>query len=261
MQKSLLLLPLFAVACSYPRFVAAKTVELEVPLAQASTLDCKTHNGDINVTRGEAGDSLHVIAEIKVRGHTQAEADSNLERLAVGQGADGDTLRIFGDYPRAAMNNRSPSFTFTMQVPEHLALNLVSHNGDINSNGTTGPVRIETHNGDVRGTSRNKMTWVETHNGEVKMAITSTEDLDGRITSHNGDIVIEVSDNAHCWLETSTHNGRIKTPSTIHEATIKRRSVRCRLGEAQTDGRLYVETHNGNIVVHDGQSSSTNKLK
>jgi DUF4097 and DUF4098 domain-containing protein YvlB len=62
------------VACSDPRFVAAKTVELDVPLAQASTLDCKTHNGDINST------------------------------------------------------------------------------------GTTGPVRIETHNGNVRGTSLNKKT-------------------------------------------------------------------------------------------------------
>lgn len=263
MQKLLLVMPLFAVACSYPRFVAAKTVELNVPLAQASTLDCKTHNGDIKVTRGEASDSIHVVAEMKVRGHTQAEADSNLERLSVGQGEDGDTLRIFGDYPRTAMNNRSPSFTFTMQVPEHLALNLESHNGDIISNGTTGAMRIETHNGDVRGTSQNKKTWVETHNGEVKMAITSSEDLDGRVTSHNGDIVIEVSDDAHCWLETSTHNGRIKTPSSIHDATINRRSVRCRLGEAETDGRLFVQTHNGNIVVRNGQpgGDNTNRLK
>jgi DUF4097 and DUF4098 domain-containing protein YvlB len=262
MQKLLLLVPLFAVACTYPRFVASKTVEVDVPLAQAAELDCKTHNGNIKVTRGESDDSIHVVAKMRVRGHTQEEADRNLELLSVGQSHDGNTLRIFGEYPRSTMNNRSPSFTFTMQVPEHVALDLESHNGDIISQGTTGPVRIETHNGDVRGTSRNKSTRIETHNGEVKMSMQSHEDLDGRITSHNGNIVIEVSDQARCWLEAVTHNGRIKTPSTIHDATISRRKVRCRLGEAETDGRVFVKTHNGNIVVRDGQSGDPSmKLK
>jgi DUF4097 and DUF4098 domain-containing protein YvlB len=261
MQKTLLLVPLFAVACSYPRFVASKTIVVNVPLAQALTLDCKTHNGDIKIARGEADDMVHVVAKIKVRGHTQEEADRNLERMSVGQGLEGKTLRIYGDYPRPDMNNRSPSFSFTMQVPEHLALKLESHNGDIESNGTTGTMRIETHNGDVRGTSRHKKTWVKTHNGEVRMAVQSEDDLDGRITSHNGDIVIQVPEEARCWLEAATHNGKIKTPSAIHDATIKRRSVLCRLGEEQTEGRLYIQTHNGNIVVRDGTPSGGNAKK
>ena len=261
MQKTLLLVPLFAVACSYPRFAATKTVEVDVPLAQAAKLDCKTHNGDIKITPGKASDTIHVVARIKVRGHTQEEANRNLERLSVGQATDGETLRIFGDYPRSAMNNLSPSFSFTMQVPEHLALKLESHNGDIESNGTTGAMRIETHNGNVRGSSHNKRTWVETHNGEVQIAIHSGEDLDGHIVSHNGDIVVQVSEQARCWLETATHNGNIKTPSAIHDATIKRHSVRCRLGEEETEGSLYIKTHNGNIVVRDGDSSGGNAKK
>lgn len=262
MQKVLALVPLFAVACSYPRFVASKTVELDVPASQAASLDCKTHNGDIEITRGDASDSVHIIAEMKVRGHTQEEADRNLELLSVGSELEGTTLRIFGDYPRPDLNNRSPSFSFTMAVPGHLALDLESHNGDIQSQGTTGAMRIETHNGDITAAAQNKKAWVETHNGEVEMTIESTEALDGRVTSHNGDIVVRVSEDASCWLEAVTHNGRIKTPSAIHDATINRRSVRCRLGEQETDGRLFVKTHNGNITVRNGDApGDRSKLK
>ena len=57
MQTPLLLvLPLFAVACSYPRFVANKTVELDVPLAQAIKLNCTTHNGDVVVRSSSDND-------------------------------------------------------------------------------------------------------------------------------------------------------------------------------------------------------------
>jgi DUF4097 and DUF4098 domain-containing protein YvlB len=262
MQKTLLLVvPLFAVACSYPRFVASKIVELDVPLAEASKLDCKTHNGNITITPGELSDTIHIRAEIKVRGYTQEEAEDNLAQLSIGQKQDNDVLRIFGEYPRSHFSNTSPSFSFDIKVPEHLALALESHNGNLTSHGTSGPLRLETHNGRIEGATSNNKAWVETHNGSIKLAIHSDEDLDGSITSHNGGISVEVSDQAHGWLEIATHNGSIKTPSTIHDATIKRRSVRGRLGEGATNGRLVVTTHNGNVVVRDDANASNNEPK
>ena len=262
MQTPLLLvLPLFAVACSYPRFVANKTVELDVPLAQAIKLNCTTHNGSITVMRGESSDTIHVQAEMQVRGHTQGEADDNLLLLSVGQEVDGDTLRIFGDYPRPTLSNSSPSFTFKMQVPEHLALDLTSHNGDLTAQGTTGALRLETHNGRIDGATSNKQTWAETHNGDIHLAMHSNEDLDGAVTSHNGDIKIQVSDDAKCWLNIATHNGRIQTPNSIHDATINRRSVRCGIGEGETEGKLKVVTHNGDVVVRSSSDNDKNDPK
>ena len=49
MQTTLLVIPLLAVACSYPGLVASKAIELDVPLAQASKVKCKTHNSNIAV--------------------------------------------------------------------------------------------------------------------------------------------------------------------------------------------------------------------
>lgn len=261
MQKVLIVVPLFAVACSYPSFVASKVIELDVPVANASNLHCKTHNGSIRVTGDSSSDTIHVRAVLKVRGHTQVEADDNLELLSVAAEMNGDVLKIYGKYPRSELNNRSPSFSYTMQVPERLAVTLNSHNGDIVARGTTGAIRIETHNGNVDATSSNEKTRVDTHNGNIDLVIRSDQDIEGRVTSHNGNIDIEVTDAAHCWLEVKTHNGNIRMPKGIQEATIKRRSVRGRLGDGETDGRLFIRTHNGNIAVHDGQSDSNKKLK
>lgn len=261
MQKLLLLVPLLSVACSYPRFTASKTVEAEVPVEQALALQCKTHNGNITITRGESRDTIHLHTIMKVRGHTQDEADDNLRLLSVAHEFDGDTLKIYGKYPRPDLNNRSPSFTYTMQVPEHLALRLLTHNGNVKTEGTTGAVRIETHNGDVIGAVQNEKLWVETHNGEIGLSIDADADLDGRVVSHNGDIDITVGSDAHCWLEVFTHNGHIDPPGTIHDANIKKRSMRCRLGEASTDGRLYVKTHNGDIEVASGAKRAGNEFK
>lgn len=261
MHKSLLLVPLFATACSYPAFVAKKVVELDVPLSQASKLHCKSHNGDITIARGAADDTVHIKAVLKVRGHSQQEADANLELLSVADELDEDTLRIFGDYPRPELNGMSPSFTYTMNVPSHIALDLVTHNGDVTARGTTGATRIETHNGSIVATSGHKNTRVETHNGDIDLVIRSNEDLEGRVISHNGDIDVELVEDAHCWLEVFTHNGSIRTPKVIHDASIKRRSVRARIGDGDTDGRLYIKTHNGDVGVHDAKPGSAKKLK
>jgi len=261
MPKTLLLVPLLAVACSYPRFVASKTVELDVPLAQASKLKCKTHNGSISVTQGPASDSVHVVAVLQARGHTQKEADENLELLSVAHSHDGNALRIYGDYPRLALSNRSPSFSYTMQVPEHLAVSLVSHNGDITTRGTSGATYIETHNGDINAHSANGSTSVETHNGRIDLSLRADQDLEGSAVSHNGDIDIRLEADVPCWLDARTHNGHIKTPSVIHEATISRRSVRCRIGAGSPIGDLKIKTHNGNIAVHDAPAKGSGEPK
>lgn len=255
MKKALLLLPLFAVACSSPRFVAKKTVEMEVPIAQASKLHCKTHNGNIKITRGDANDTIKLHAEMKVRGHSQEEADDNLHKLSVEHAIDGDTLRVFGKYPRTDLRRMSPGFHYTMQVPEHLALTLISHNGSIQSKGTKGALNVETHNGNVNSSVANHHADIETHNGGIELTIRSDQELDGSVVSHNGDIEVRVLDGAHGWLNASTHNGHITPPRTIHEADIKRHSLRCRIGEQDTEGKLVVTTHNGDITMRTADGS------
>ncbi len=249
MHKTLLLVSLFGAACSYPRYVATKVVELQLPVEAAARLHCETHNGDIKIRRGATSETIAVRAEMSVRGFTQEEADANLHLLSVGQARDGDRLKLFGAYPRSELRNRSPSFAFTLQVPEAMALELVTHNGDVETRGTSGALSVETHNGDIEGAVASPKVRVRTHNGDVDLEIESDGALDGSLTTHNGNVRLSLAGGAHGWLEAVTHNGSISPPDGMHEATVRRRSVRGRIGEAATDGRLRVETHNGSVVV------------
>jgi hypothetical protein len=248
MQKSLLAV-LLAAACASPRYSASKLVELDVPLDQAERLRCTTHNGGITVSSGADTDTISLRAKMSVRGHTQHEADANLELLTIGQSRDGDELRIYGQFPRDELRNMSPSFAFTMAVPEHLALTLRTHNGNVRTNGTSGALSVGTHNGGVQGSVANPQVNISTHNGGVELAITAPGELEGSITTHNGSVRVDLHEEACGWLVARTHNGHIKAPKHAREVSQSRRSLRCRVGDDTSDSTLKVRTHNGSVVL------------
>ena len=249
MRPALLALPLLVTACSFPQFVASKTVELEIPLEQATALQCRTHNGDITVSHGPDGQHVIVQAELKVRGFTQEEADDNLATMSLRHAVESGALQLIRDYPKSRLNGRSPTYTYTLTVPEHLALDLRSHNGDILTSGTKGSLTVRTHNGDIETWVDNPNVEIGTHNGDVQLEIASRGRLEGSVETHNGDVRVSLHEDASCWIEARTHNGRIDPPAEIHDATIKKRSLRCRVGRQQTDGKLRVRTHNGSVRI------------
>lgn len=245
MHKPLLVVPLLLAACTYPQFRAAKLVELELPAAGVARLDCTTHNGDIEVTAGEADDTIRLQAKLEVLGYTQAEADDNLGLMSVATAQEGDVLKVHGDWPSGALANRSPTVQFTLTVPARFALVLETHNGDVETRGTHGPLTITSHNGDIDGQVGSSNVHVDTHNGDITLA-TGGGVLDGEITTHNGTVVVTLAEQSNGWLEASTHNGRVAPPSRLQDATVDRHSLRCRLGNG--DGKLSVTSHNGDIV-------------
>lgn len=224
-------LPLFAAACSLPKFVADKTISMEVSAADVAVLRCETHNGDIAIESSPRGDVVEVIAQLEVRGHTQAQADEHLSSMQVRHTREGDLLRLFGDHPRARLNGFSPRYSFTLRVPAQVALDLQSHNGNIHT------------------ASHGARFALESHNGDIEVDLADGGALDGTITTHNGDVVVSLPQDVHGYLEAATHNGRITTPPTLHEAAVQRRSLRCRIGNEDSTGRLRIETHNGDIQV------------
>lgn len=250
MRTTFLLTPLLLVACSSPRIPASKIVETKISIEQATLLHCKTHNGSITIVGSNASDTIDLRVEMKVRGYTQQEADDNLQLMSLLNQHDGQALRIWGEYPKPQLNNCSPSFTFTMEVPEHLALRLETHNGDVTASGTKDVIHIESHNGDVEASVGNTSADIETHNGKIHVAMKAPGDLNARIVSHNGDIDVRMHAGSSCWLEAETHNGSIDPPSQVNDAKSGRRSLRCRVGKQETKGLLRVESHNGDIRVH-----------
>jgi hypothetical protein len=247
-----LLLSLVAIAalgsaCGYPSFQAKKTVELTLPTASVSRLLCTSHNGRIEVSGDAAATSINLKAEMSVRGSTQEEADANLNLLEVGQEQNDGTLKVWGKYPTGSLNNRSPSFSFTMTVPARMHLELESHNGGLTARGTDGPIRLETHNGDIDAKVATGKVEAETHNGSVELAIGGTGKLDGTVTSHNGGIRVGITGERGATIEAATHNGSIKAGAKVAEAAATRTSLRGRIGDGS--GKLVITTHNGNVTI------------
>lgn len=251
-MRQSLLLSLVAIAalgsaCSYPSFQAKKTVEFTLPSATVTRLLCTSHNGSIKVSGDAAATAIQLKAEMSVRGTTQEEADANLNLLEVGQEQADGTLKVWGKYPTGSLNNRSPSFSFTVTVPARMQLELESHNGGLTALGTDGPLRLETHNGNIDAKVATGKVEAVTHNGSVDLELAGAGRLDGTITSHNGGIRIGIAGDRGATVEAATHNGSVKAGAKVAEAAATRTSLRGRIGDGS--GKLVITTHNGNVTI------------
>ncbi|MBP8299623.1 MAG: DUF4097 family beta strand repeat protein [Planctomycetes bacterium] len=247
MRSPTLLLLLLLPSCVNPSFVASRTVDLSLPAADLQTLSCESHNGSITVNGDPTVTTVEVHAELSVRGYSQGEADDNLRLMSVGQDAKKEALRIFGNYPVGSLNNRSPSFTFTMKVPQNVQVKATSHNGDIRVTGTRGNQSLNSHNGDIEGSLHGNRIEAQSHNGRVVLQITTEGQVDGTIESHNGNVEVQFAEKATTTLAASTHNGSIEPGGQIKDANIGRSSLRGRIGDGK--GSLTVSTHNGDVRI------------
>ena len=255
MTKPLLLVPLLFAACSFPRFTASKTVDKEVPADTAAKLLCETHNGDIEITGEPGRESISLTAVIQVRGFTQQEADDKRALVDVGHTLDGQTLEIFGDYDKAQFDHVRPSFSYVMRVPVRLALELVTHNGNVRAEGTSGALSIETHNGSVHGRVDHTQAHVVSHNGSIELELAKVGDVEADVTTHNGRIEIAVPRDASAWIDAQTHNGSITGPDGMSDVESSKRRLRGRIGGADTKGSMQLTTHNGSIEIVQGRQT------
>lgn len=243
---SLVLLAL-ASSCSFPKFIARQTLTDSYPIGAASKLHCRTHNGDVTVI-GKAGlTEIRMRAELSVRGHTQHEADANLQLLAIRHEEDGDRFLLTSDFDRSRLKNMSPSFTFVLETPPGLALQIESHNGDIRTASTAGAVYCTTHNGDISTRAAANRVELLSHNGDVDASIEANGPLNGMLTSHNGDIGFDLAGNPGTRVTAETHNGRTRLERRVQGASISKRRLDFQLGGG--DGRIKLVTHNGDVVV------------
>lgn len=247
MRISPLLLPALAAGCALPAYQATKVVNFTVPAAGIDEVVVDSHNGDLVVTGDAAATEVAVRAELSVRGHSQAEADADLHLLEITREQVGNSLRLGGRYPPAGLGNRSPTFQFTLTVPPRLAVRLTSHNGDVRLTGIDGDAIVATHNGDVEGRVAAARVEARTHNGDVVLEVAGVGRLEGEVQSHNGNVEVHVAPGRSTWLTASTHNGRVTPPPRPVDAEVRKRNLRCRLGDGS--GRFVIEAHNGDVVV------------
>lgn len=234
---------LLLTACSYPSFVASKTVEYEVPADGVQRLACTTHNGAITVTGDAAAKPIRLRAEITARATSQAEADALLHQLDVRRDLVDGALQVGGQGPQTGWTTQS-SFAFTFAVPPSVRVALESHNGALRVTGMQDEVSAVTHNGEVVVDAAAPVVATSSHNGDVRLTLRG-ELREATVETHNGEVAVEMAAAGNAKVTVETHNGTIHVPANLRDAVHERGLLQGRFGEGK--GNLRITTHNGDV--------------
>lgn len=261
---TLLALPL-AAGCGANVWIE-ETKVVNVPATELTDLSVSSHNGDIIVNGSPTATEVHATIVARYGGWNQASAESCKNAVEIVSEADGPNgHRFYSRWKGVRQSDWQASVTYRVEVPERLAPQLTSHNGDIQVRGVKGNARLLTHNGDVVVNSGSSTLDVVTHNGDIEASApaktmnlashngdihfdtTGATALEGRVESHNGGITAVMSENASAELACRTHNGRIKLGFPLTVTSISSREAIGKMGDGST--RLEIETYNGNISL------------
>lgn len=244
-----LALPLAASAlfacCSAPRFAASRAVDYEIPVVSVQRLACETRNGGITVVGDPTAQVVRLHAEFTARAGSQDDANALLNQLDVKIDVNDGFMDAKEIGPDGGWTT-STSCSFTITLPVSTPVSLVSHNGDVRVTGTQGDVRAESHNGEVTADTAAASVAAVTHNGNVHLSLRG-ELREATVESHNGEVVVECDAPARAAVDLATHNGSIRCPDGMRDATSGKGWLKGRLGDGK--GTLLVKTHNGDIVL------------
>ncbi len=258
------LLILSGCAISLAKYTRA--VQLSAPLSAGSTFTAKTHNGSITIYGADIAD-CNLTATITARAATEEAAKKLAEKTRITLEPLGNKLTTKIEKPTLRMG-QSVAVSLDVQVPDHISLELITHNGVVEItnitgkvNGTThngkvtaekvsGTATLQTYNGPIRCKEISGDTQLKSHNGNVKVyyAEGALPICNVSLITHNGGIDFTAPPNFSAAVEASTHNGSIKTdlPITV-VGEVSKRKLKGTIGTGQ--GKLHLETHNGSIRI------------
>ena len=232
-------------SCSIAHFRAEREVQRSESADGLASVFCKTHNGAIKVRGVQGKATVDVMARLVAHGDDEIEARENVAQLDVKLERSGSELVIATVVPSTLPWQAGASFSFQLEVPAELALRLTTHNGEVETLGTSGDVQAVTHNGGVRVRGAVPVLELTTHNGEIELVCEGSGTVRGNVTTHNGGVTVDVGARS-ATIEASTHNGHMESSGVRVESRTERR-LRAVAGDGQ--GELRVGTHNGAVRV------------
>jgi DUF4097 and DUF4098 domain-containing protein YvlB len=228
-------------------------------------LKVKTHNGSIAITGASGTEGITVRAVIKGGGDDDLDADACLGAIGIKTPVEDGTQLITWDWKEARKDSWQACVAFEIAVPSRLAVDAVTHNGDVRMNGMAaaaglvthngsvgvgghgGGLDVETHNGSIIAEVGGRMIKLHTHNGAIDAALQASGSVDGKIVTHNGSVNLSVGKEVSAQITAGTDNGRINLDADLETTMHKKTFLVARIGTGE--GRLEIETHNGSVTI------------
>jgi len=170
-----------------PQYGEATVLELRETVQQAADmrkLDIQAVTGDIRAT-GSADGDVSVLAEVRVRGSSEAEAAANAREVKLDVRREGDRLVVRIDAPTRLRALVSADFTVT--APRTLEVTARSVSGDLDISGFGGDIVADVVSGSATVTACSGDVSLKSVSGEAEAV-----GIEGRTTVDlvSGDAVI-----------------------------------------------------------------------
>ncbi|HNS21127.1 MAG TPA: DUF4097 family beta strand repeat-containing protein [Sedimentisphaerales bacterium] len=252
--KSCVVAGLAAVVCAGCRiggqtFKAKFTLTRELAASSdgIGTLDVSTNVGKIHLDPAQ-GAEVRITAEIKVKDHTEEQAQELAEQVRIVAEPSGRTLRIRVDKPSGLKDDRL-CVDFTITAPATLALKCATNVGDIRIAAFGNTVRAQTDVGAITCTGLRGTADLETNVGNIRTeyAHDAPAAITVDVSTNVGSIELTGPQDLSAKLTAETNVGTIKTDRPLTVMGPLKQSIKGSLGNG--DGRISLHTNVGSIQI------------
>jgi len=262
------------------------TETISVDLTGAARMEISTDNGKIAYAGDDAAPPQVTITR-RGGGKTVEQAEAALQAIEIVAENEGDLARLYWRWKEDKAVNWRAYVSFDVTGSSTITLDAITHNGSITVNGITGDLHAKTHNGQIsaggivgningethngdialsgegvrlQGEAHNgsiDVDWVgahidvTTHNGGIKADLSKCAAIGGRMTTHNGSVLVKTGPATAFALDAESERGRVTAGVDLTAGKISRERARGSL-HGGTD-HLRITTHNGSIEIQGAE--------
>lgn len=250
--------------------------EQTVPLKPGSEVRLGNVNGGVTFEAWDRNE-VHIEAEKQARAGSSDQARKLMSQIKIDVVPGPSGLRIDTHMPKRGeggfladlFNGGEVSLgvSYRIQVPRHVALDVVSSNGALQVTGTLGNTHLKTTNGRLTVTEVSGDMTLETSNGAVSVTRSAgslrAETTNGGINAElghlsgrdlsletsNGGVSVHLPRDARFTIDAETSNGGIRSDFPVEGGKPGRHSLQ---GTVNGGGaKLHIRTSNGGVHIRE----------
>ena len=251
--------------------------EQTVPLKPGSEVHLGNSNGGVAFEAWDRNE-VHIVAEKQVRAGSDDQARKLMSQIKIDVVPGPSGLRIETHMPKreesggflsALFNNDEVNLgvSYKVQVPRHVALDVVSSNGALSVTGTLGNTHLKTSNGGLSLTEVSGDMTLEasngavsvvrsagslraaTNNGGINAELRSLSGRDLSLETTNGGVTVHLPRGARFTVDAETSNGGVHSDFQVDGGTPGKHSLQGTVNGGGT--RLHIRTSNGGVHIKE----------
>lgn len=226
-------------------FTAEKTVQIEIPVMQHTSVTIEAINGKVLVTGHHDVNVVTMTAGLIVGSDSQADADNHLDDLSILVTETVEVISLQTLQPQTT-DGRSYQVEYAIIVPSDIAVVVNQVNGNIDMVDIQNSVDVVSVNGDIRMDNIVGGVVADVVNGSIEASATLPTQATIDLITDNGSIELRIPRSTSAVVGASVVSGTIQTTNLVFDELAQtRQSLTGTLGGGEGTIELWVD--NGDI--------------